>query len=416
MTFSSTFPLSPLGIVVDFINGDRSSNYPKGEDYVDVGIPFISATDLDNGRVDRLNARQISSASYERLRSGKIRASDVLFCLRGSLGKMAYVHGNELGAIASSLVILRSKGNIDPRYLYHALSSNDGQQAVITLNNGAAQPNLSVAELTRVEIPLPKLAIQGRIADILSAYDELIENSRKRINILESMARVLYSEWFVNFRFPGHDFVPLVASALGDIPQGWEVKRIAEAFQTVLGGTPSRTNMEFWEGGSIPWINSGKVNDLRITEASEMITSRALERSAAKLMPKGTTVLAITGATLGQVSYLEIETTANQSVIGIVDPTGELSEWVYLMIRDRIESIVNHASGGAQQHINKDNVNNVQVVIPSRSLALEFKTVVSPMFGEIATLLFQIQTLRRIRDLLLPRLLAGQIDIAAIAL
>jgi type I restriction enzyme S subunit len=229
------------------------------------------------------------------------------------------------------------------------------------------------------------------------------------------MACALYREWFVYFRYPGHESVPLVPSALGDIPQGWEVKRIDEIFQTVLGGTPSRAKPEFWDGGTVPWINSGKVNDLRITNATEFITLDALKGSAAKLMPKGTTVLAITGATLGQVSYLEIETAANQSVIGIVDPTKELSEWVYLMIYDRIESIINLASGGAQQHINKENVNSFQLSLPSQSLSLNFKAIVSPMFREIAALLFQIQNLRRTRDLLLPRLLSGQIEVEAIA-
>jgi type I restriction enzyme S subunit len=227
------------------------------------------------------------------------------------------------------------------------------------------------------------------------------------------MARALYREWFVHFRFPGHESVPRVPSPLGEIPQGWEVKRIGDVFQTVLGGTPSRTRSDFWEGGTVPWINSGKVNDLRITEASELITDLALERSAAKLMPKGTTVLAITGATLGQVSYLEIETAANQSVVGIVDPTELCSEWIYLTVRERIEGIIKHASGGAQQHINKEIVNDVQVVLPTDSLAKDFRQLVAPVFRELATLLFQIQTLRRTRDLLLPRLLSGQIDVEA---
>jgi type I restriction enzyme S subunit len=152
---------------------------------------------------------------------------------------------------------------------------------------------------------------------------------------------------------------------------------------------------------------------LRITEASERITPLALEKSAAKLMPKGTTVLAITGATLGQISYLEIETTANQSVVGIVDPSKLWSEWIYLTVRERIEGIIKHASGGAQQHINKEIVNDAHVALPPQPLAQDFKRLVAPIFSELATLLFQIQNLHRTRDLLLPRLLSGQIDVEA---
>ena len=182
-------------------------------------------------------------------------------------------------------------------------------------------------------------------------------------------------------------------------------------FQTVLGGTPSRAKTEYWKNGTIAWINSGKVNDLRITASSELITELALQKSAAKLMPKGATVLAITGATLGQVSYLEIETAANQSVVGIIDPSGRMAEWIYLSICERIEGIIKHATGGAQQHINKEVVNDVLVALPKAELAAQFKAVVGPIFKEIAALLFQIQNLRRTRDLLLPRLLSGQVEI-----
>src|SRR5690606_30139598 len=113
--------------------------------------------------------------------------------------------------------------------------------------------------------------------------------------VLDDMARALYREWFVELRC--HGALPNEAAC----PPS--VVRVGEAFRTVLGGTPSRANPLFWANGSVPWINSGKVNELRIISPSELITEAALERSAAKLMPRRTTVVAITGATLGQVSY-----------------------------------------------------------------------------------------------------------------
>ncbi len=297
----------------------------------------------------------------------------------------------------------------DPRYFFYALKGR--RHLLLNVASGGAQRNLSGKLIKDFPLPIPPLPVQRRIAGILSAYDELMENSQRRIRILEAMARALYREWFVHFRFPGHEKLPRVASPLGHIPKCWEVKRIGDCFQTILGGTPSRVRRDFWEDGTIPWINSGKVNDLRITEASELITKLALEKSAAKLMAKGTTVLAITGATLGQVSYLEIETTANQSVVGITDPTGLMSEWIYLTVCERIEGIIKHASGGAQQHINKEVVNDFLFALPPAALAKDFKRLVAPMFRELATLLFQIQNLRRTRDLLLPRLLSGQVEL-----
>jgi len=296
------------------------------------------------------------------------------------------------------------------RFLYYALRPKLSQFR--SVSTGAATKFLTLTILNETEIEVPPLPIQQRIAGILSAYDELIENNQRRIKILEEMARSLYREWFVHFRFPGHDKVKMVPSPLGPIPQGWKVVTVGSVFKTVLGGTPSRANAEYWQNGTVPWINSGKVNELRIIEPSEFITELALERSAAKLMFRGATLVAITGATLGQVSYLEIDTTANQSVVGISDETGRFSEWLYLTFKERIHEIIQHASGGAQQHINKEIVSGIQVVLPPTELAHRFKYLVGPMFSYLAALMFKIQNLRRTRDLLLPRLLSEHISLS----
>lgn len=324
---------------------------------------------------------------------------------------LKYFHGKFDAYQRTYVVTTHDSSRLTIKFLYYALRPKLSEFR--SISTGAATKFLTLAILNQTKIKVPPLSAQRRIADILSAYDELIENNQRRVQILESMARALYREWFVHFRFPGYENHPCVDSALGEIPKGWEVNRIGDVFQTVLGGTPSRAKPEFWEDGTIPWINSGKVNELRIIDASELITPLALAKSAAKLMPKGSTVLAITGATLGQVSYLEIETTANQSVVGIFDPTSLWSEFIYLAIGSRVEEIIAHASGGAQQHINKEIVNDVRVVMPPDGLIRNFKTLVEPIFQALATLIFKIQNLRRTRDLLLPRLLSGQLEVKA---
>ena len=150
---------------------------------------------------------------------------------------------------------------------------------------------------------------------------------------------------------------------------------------------------------------------LRVIAPSEYITEQALTSSAAKLMPRGTTILAITGATLGQVSMLEIECAASQSVVGIVDPTCLRSAFVYLLMRERIPELVARATGGAQVHINKDIVNAFQVLLPASSLLTLFKDHVDPMFRQIAVTLLANEKLRAARDLLLPRLMSGEITV-----
>lgn len=403
------------GSIIGLQDGNHGEKHPTAADYVEVGIPFLMARDFRDGQVDLGGACKIPKSLGDSLRIGFARSGDVLLTHKGTVGLVAIVPPvSDYVMLTPQVTYYRTHPEkLLNEYLKYAFQAPHFRDQLASFSAQSTRPYIGITAQKELVLDVPSLPIQRRIAGILSAYDELIANSQRRIKILESMARALYREWFVHFRFPGHESVPREPSPLGEIPKGWEVKKLGDVFETVLGGTPSRSRPEFWEGGTIAWINSGKVNDLRITEASELITALALEKSAAKLMPKGTTVVAITGATLGQVSYLEIETAANQSVVGIVDLSERLSEWIYLTVCERIQGIIKHASGGAQQHINKEIVNDVQVDLPPEPLAAQFKRLVSPMFREIATLLFQVKTLRRTRDLLLPRLLSGRIDVEA---
>jgi type I restriction enzyme S subunit len=191
---------------------------------------------------------------------------------------------------------------------------------------------------------IPDLKIQEKIAEILSVYDSKIETNNKIIKNLEATTQTIFNEWFVNFCFPGYEKAKMVEGEMGEIPEGWEVKKVSELFTVILGGTPSREKPEYWSG-DIPWINSGEVNKLRILEATEHITELGLNKSNARLMKSGATVLAITGATLGQVSRLEIDSTANQSVVGIFDENNILNEYLYLYISNNILDLISGASG-----------------------------------------------------------------------
>jgi type I restriction enzyme S subunit len=280
-------------------------------------------------------------------------------------------------------------------------------------SRGTTQDNLSVDKLLTFEFLVPSAQRQREIASILSAYDDLIENNTRRIAILEEMARRIYEEWFVRFRFPGHEGVRMVESELGLVPEGWRLSRVGALFTTVLGGTPSRVRQDFWEDGVVPWVNSGKVNELRILEPSERITELALARSATKLMPAGTTVLAITGATLGQVSMLGTEMCANQSVVGVLPPGAVWREFLFWSFKTHIGRIIQRASGGAQQHINKDIVNDTMLIIPPEDLLHSFNEAAGPVNDLVLSLARRNLKLRQTRDLLLPKLISGELDVSA---
>jgi type I restriction enzyme S subunit len=177
MSSDFSWSTSTLDNAADFINGDRGKNYPSSSDYVASGIPFVSASDLDGRRVDLSGATFISQGAYDRLGNGKIQQGDILFCLRGSLGKIGLTKGIQKGAIASSLVIIRPKRNVSRDFLYYILSGSTGKTIARELDNGSVQGNLSVKELKQVEIDLPSPQEQKAIAHILGTLDDKIAPS-----------------------------------------------------------------------------------------------------------------------------------------------------------------------------------------------------------------------------------------------
>ncbi len=191
------YPLIELGNLAKFINGDRGKNYPSKDSFIQDGIPFINAGCLsDQWSLDKSNFNYISEASYSRLSSGKIQKNDILFCLRGSLGKFAVVRDDEKGALASSLVILRSNEKIHVEYLKHYLASHLCQTEINNYQNGAAQPNLSASDLKKFLIPLPPLEEQRRIASILDKADDIRQKRQQAIAKLDELLQATFIDMF----------------------------------------------------------------------------------------------------------------------------------------------------------------------------------------------------------------------------
>jgi type I restriction enzyme S subunit len=273
-------------------------------------------------------------------------------------------------------------------------------------------PHISPAQIKGFRFNLPPLEVQSRIVSVLSAYDELVNGNMRRIQILEEMVHAIHREWFVKFRYPGHEDVPLVDSELGPIPKGWEASRLGDRFEVWVGSTPSRKRPDFWTNGTIPWVNSSAINLLRVIEGTALISEEAFASTSTKLMPSGTTLVAVTGATLGQVSRLEIAACGSQNVCGVFDPKDQYREFIYLTLSNQIKEIANQATGGAQQHINRRIVTETPVILPPTDIIQICQEIVRPMFEMIAVLLRINKNLSIMRDLLLPRLISWEIDVS----
>lgn len=259
---------------------------------------------------------------------------------------------------------------------------------------------------------LPNITIQRRIASILSTYDDLIENNTRRIAILEEMARRIYEEWFVKFKFPGHEKVKMVDSELGKIPEGWKVRRLEELYKTASGGTPSRKQPEYF-GGSINWVKTQELQDGFIFSSEEKITEKGLSNSSAKLFPKGTVLVAMYGATIGQLAILGDTAATNQACCAIIPSISEFgTAYVFLTLKIRRSELIDLRAGAAQQNINQIVIKNFKMLQPPKGIICIFNSYIEPLLDLIAISQLKNINLRTTRDFLLPKLISGEIDVS----
>jgi type I restriction enzyme S subunit len=260
--------------------------------------------------------------------------------------------------------------------------------------------------LKEKEIPLPDLPTQRKIAGILSAYDDLIENNLRRIKILEQMAQSLYREWFVHFRFPGHESANFVDSALGRIPKGWDVKAISDFGKIVTGKTPSKANDEFF-GENVSFLKTPDMHgQMFILRTNEYLTTSGAESQANKTLPVGSICVSCIG-TIGVVSITTEPCQTNQQINSVVLADEASREFLFFWLREAKQMLENLGSNGATMgNVNKSKFEGMKLVCPPNDLLARFHSVSEPMFEQIERLFRKIQNLRQTRDLLLPKLLS----------
>ena len=333
-------------------------------------------------------------------------AGDLIFCVRGSTtGRMNWA--DRKYSLGRGVCGIRGATAAETRFVRYCIQ--DRLHALLQLAGGGTFPNLTKDDIEEFEIPWPDNRV--RIAGILSAYDELLENSQRRIRILEVMARALYREWFVHFRFPDHEKLPRVASPLGHIPQGWEVKRVPECVDISPRVAVPRD-------GEKPFVPMSCLSNdsMLITD----IESRA-GNSGSKFQNDDTLFARITpcleNGKTGFVQFLpDAQAVAFGSTEFIVLRSRTLTpEFVYLLARsDEFRGIAIKSMSGAtgRQRVQEQCFGDFQIARPPRALLDRFSAIVGPSFHLIYKLQLRIQNLRRTRDLLLPRLLSEQVELA----
>ena len=268
-----------------------------------------------------------------------------------------------------------------------------------------SNPTINRNHIHRLAITIPEYRIQERIASVLSAYDDLIENNRRRIQLLEQAARLLYKEWFARLRFPGHDHVKV----RDGVPEGWTEGIVSDFYFTSSGGTPSRKNPGFYTGG-IPWVKTQELTANFIFSTEEKITDEAVKHSSAKLFPKHTVLIAMYGATIGQAAILSVPSTTNQACCAIIPREVGISYvYAYLFFRHHKTDLMSLGQGAAQNNISQKVIKSFRMILPRKEILESFLETAYPFFDQIEILEKVNLHLAKARDLLLPRLMSGYI-------
>jgi type I restriction enzyme, S subunit len=377
------------------------------------GFPLIKAKEITGGRIDFENCDQISEEEHlEVIARSKPEFGDTLFAHIGaSLGEAAFVNTTREFSIKNVALFKPNPAVIDARYLYYLVISPAFQSLAKGTKTGSAQPFLGLGQLRGHSIQFHRDKVtQRRIGAILSAYDELMENSQRRIRLLEAMARALYREWFVHFRFPGHEKHPRIASPLGDIPQGWEVKPFTEIAHVLSGGTPKTDVAEYWDG-EIPFFTPHDVPDCFYVQDTDKHTNElGISKCASELYPPDTVFITARG-TVGKVALPSVPMAMNQSCYALRGKPGIPQRFLFLMTLQQVDYLKTNTGGATFDTIVVDTFRRMNVVAPALDIVARFAKKTDSIFEQVNTLQRQIQNLRRTRDLLLPRLLSGQIEV-----
>jgi type I restriction enzyme S subunit len=302
---------------------------------------------------------------------------------------------------------------IDHAFLKYILLAE--KDSFLTFASGTTHQTIYFPEVKAFHVCLPPPSTQRKIAAILSAYDVLIENNERRIKILEEMAQRIYHEWFVEFRYPGHENMPLEHSDLGLIPQGWMSSTLGVIAKWSSGGTPRTSTPEYWNG-HIPWISSGVLTHFLINRSDRYVTD-AGAHSGTRLVERDTVLLIVRGMSLAKEVRMGI---AERTVAFSQDckalEANEGVEPLYLAftmreLSERLLGMVEYAAHGTGL-LATDRVQSIGVVIPTEDLQLKYVEHAGYIRLEIANLTSQVESLRTSRDLLLPRLISGDVDVS----
>lgn len=398
-------PMQKLGDLCSLITDGKHGDCRNEEGS---GFFFISAKDVREGKIHYTDARQILESDFnETHRRTDLQPGDVMITNSGTIGRLAVADDDEITrrtTFQKSVAVLKPiREKILPRYLYYALEYN--KKALINASGGAAQKNLLLGDLKRFEIGVPKISDQRNLCDHLETYDKLIENNKRRLELLEESARQLYKEWFVRFRFPGHEHVKIIDG----IPEGWK--------KTTLGAV-SVTNALSHKAKELPeeihYIDISSVSTGRIETKSRMPAEEAPGR-ARRIAQHGDVIWSNVRPNLKAYALVlhpeneDVFSTGFTVISGMSIPYSFL--YNFTTTDNFVSHLVNHTTGASYPAVRPQDFERAELLLPPRPLLDQFQEYCEPNYELAYILAEQSSQLAAARDVLLPKLMNGEIAV-----
>lgn len=433
-------------------------------EYIENGIPFLRSKNIEEYDVKWDDMKYVSSAFHKKLSKSVLKPGDVAIVRTGKPGTTCVIPNDLREANCSDIVIARVNNELlCPHYLSYFMNAMAHGQVNAHIV-GAVQQHFNVSSAKKLEIPLPSRVKQTKIVQVLKTLDDKLKLNRQINQTLEQMAQTLFKSWFVdfdpvvdnvldagffeqdlgfseellhrvevrkavresdNFKPLSEDIRRLFPNAFeecaepalglgGWVPKGWKGQPIkTHCVKIQNGGTPSRSNSDYWDGGNIPWLTSGEVRQSIVTNVENTITDLGLQNSSAKWVSSYSTLVALYGATAGEVSINVDPLTTNQAVCALI-PKESYCWFNYLQVRNKTIEMQNQAVGSAQQNISKRLVENLIVISPLPYIVEIFNQRVEPLFLKSIFNQKMAMELTKLRDTLLPKLISGELSLSDI--
>ena len=384
------------------------------------GIPIVKVKDFTDDSISRENVDYINDDIASDFKKYELYKDDVIIQTVGSwasnpnsvVGKAVKVPATLQGSLLNqnAVKIIPIEG-LDNKFLYYTFRTEDFKGYIINTAQGAAsQASITLESIKNYEFHLPPLHTQKRIADILSAYDDLIENNLKRIKLLEQAAQNIYKEWFVNLRFPGYEKTRINEET--GLPVGWKNGVISDFGKVVTGKTPPTKRKDFY-GIDVPFIKTPDMHrNIYMENVEQYISNKGADNQKNKYLPKNTVIVACIGARAGVVGITSRVSQTNQQINALISKDRNANFWFYFFFKgykDELRAL--GSSGATMTNVSKGKFEGIKLIYPSGSLLKDFNKVTAICFDKILNLQKQNQKLKAARDILLPRLMNRTIEV-----